>query len=69
MEAGDYLLIDGISLKIKRVNDRFVYLETGVQLSREYAEQFKCSSERTSSVHLKSRQVGQTHKAKQLGLL
>lgn len=69
MEAGDYLLINGNSLKIRRVSDRFVYFETGAQLTREQAGQFKCSSERMSSVHLKSRRVGQTHKAKQLGLL
>jgi len=69
MEAGYYLLIDGDSVMIRRVSDRFVYLEAGVQLTREQAGQFKCSSERTSSVYLKSRQVGQTYKAKQIGLL
>ena len=69
MQAGYYLLIDGHSLKIQRVNDRFVYLRTGARITREYAEQFKCSSEHVNSVMVKSRRVGQTLKAKQLGLL
>ena len=69
MDAGDYLLIDGMSLKIRQVIGSVVYLETGVRLDMDKAKQYKCSSERAQSVCVKSRNVGITHKMKQLGLL
>tara|TARA_B100000683_G_C12161700_1_gene420374 strand:+ start:46 stop:258 length:213 start_codon:yes stop_codon:yes gene_type:complete len=69
MDAGDYLLIDGMSLKIRQVIGSVVYLETGARLDMDEAKRYKCSSGRAQSVCVKSRNVGITHKMKQLGLL
>ncbi len=68
VEAGDYLLIEGISVKIRRCSDRFVYLETGGRLTREHAKQYKCSSEHMRSIVIKSRRVGKSFKSCQIGL-
>jgi hypothetical protein len=43
MQEGDYLLINGNSVRIKRASDRFVTLDTGKTLSREEAGLYKCS--------------------------
>lgn len=71
MEAGDYLLIDGISVMIKRCNDRLVVLDSGHSLPREQAARYKCSSDRQETVptYTKGRRVGRTYISKQLGLL
>jgi len=69
MQAGDYLIIGGEFLRIKRASDRFVHLESGVRLTREYAGQFKCSSEHDGSEA--RNHCGQDEKAnqpRQLGL-
>jgi hypothetical protein len=70
MEAGDYLLIGGISVMIKRVNDRFVVLDSGQQIPRAQAEGFKCSSSRPEDcpTYINQRRGGKTFISKQLGL-
>ncbi len=69
MQAGDYLLVDGISVRIKRTSDRFVVLETGAQLTHDQAGKYKCSAEGRFVACEKARQIGKTETARQLGLI
>lgn len=69
MQTGDYLLIDGISVKITRTNNRFVVLDSGHRLTYEEAKRFKCSSQSENLTYTSSRRVGHSHISKQLNLL
>lgn len=69
MQAGDYLLMNGVSVRITRANDRFVVLDSGQQLTITEAERFKCSSQAEGDTYTDGRKVGRTHISNQLGLL
>ncbi|MCJ2164638.1 MULTISPECIES: hypothetical protein [unclassified Pseudodesulfovibrio] len=71
MEAGDYLLMNGISVKIIRANDRFVVLDSGHSLTREQAQRFKhCSARPESGItYTQTRRVGKTFITKQIDLM
>lgn len=71
MDAGDYLLISGVSVRILRVNDRFVVLDSGHKLPLAQAERYKCSSDKPDSVlaYTQARRLGRTHITKQLKLI
>jgi hypothetical protein len=55
---------------IKRVNYRFVVLDSGQQIPRAQAEGFKCSSSRPEDcpTYINQRRGGKTFISKQLGL-
>jgi len=66
MQAEDYILIHGKSVKILRTNDRFVFLDNGNRLTWDEAATYKVSSSGLGGPDLDGRAASKP--VRQLGL-